>query len=71
LFTKVAQGLQDKVTREFLWCGRHVKVIDDCTENRSRAVSRAVSRESESVANQAYPPMLQPRCVLRQQIVNA
>jgi hypothetical protein len=31
LFTKVAQGLQDKVARESLWCGRHVKVIDGST----------------------------------------
>ncbi len=31
LFSKVAQGLQDKVTQEHLWCGRHVKVIDGST----------------------------------------
>ena len=31
LFTKVAQGLQDKVTQEHLWCNRHVKVIDGST----------------------------------------
>ncbi len=31
LFTKAAQGLQNKITREHLWCGRHVKVIDGST----------------------------------------
>jgi hypothetical protein len=28
LFGKVAQGLEDKTPVEYLWCGRHVKVID-------------------------------------------
>ena len=27
----MAQGLQDKVTQEHLWCNRHVKVIDGST----------------------------------------
>ncbi|HEY9666657.1 MAG TPA: IS4 family transposase [Coleofasciculaceae cyanobacterium] len=31
LFSRVAKGLQDKVTREHLWCDRHVKVIDGST----------------------------------------
>jgi hypothetical protein len=45
LFTKVAQGLQDKVTRECLWCGRHVKVIDGST----------VSMPDTHFNQQAYP----------------
>jgi Transposase DDE domain len=28
LFSKVGQNLEEKVTDEHLWCGRHVKVID-------------------------------------------
>ncbi len=28
LFSKVAQSLEEKATAEYLWCGRHVKVID-------------------------------------------
>jgi hypothetical protein len=28
LFGKTAQSLEEKVTTEYLWCGRHVKVID-------------------------------------------
>ncbi len=36
LFTKVAQGLQDKVTPEYLWCGRHL-TSNNCTQTRSRA----------------------------------
>ena len=31
LFGKVAQDLSEKVTTEYLWCGRHVKVIDGST----------------------------------------
>lgn len=31
LFGKVAQDLEEKVTTEYLWCGRHVKVIDGST----------------------------------------
>ena len=31
LFSKVAEGLQAKVTPKHLWCGRHVKVIDGST----------------------------------------
>jgi hypothetical protein len=28
LFGKVAQSLETKATKEYLWCGRHVKVVD-------------------------------------------
>jgi len=45
LFSKVAQGLQDKVTQEHLWCGRHVKVIDGST----------VSMPDTLTNQQAYP----------------
>jgi hypothetical protein len=45
LFTKVAQGLQDKVTQKHLWCGRHVKVIDGST----------VSMPDTPENQQAYP----------------
>jgi hypothetical protein len=45
LFTKVAQGLQDQVTPEYLWCGRHVKVIDGST----------VSMPDSPTNQQAYP----------------
>jgi len=45
LFTKVAQGLQDKVTQQYLWCGRHVKVIDGST----------VSMPDTPTNQQAYP----------------
>jgi len=31
LFSKAAQSLEQKVTAEHLWCGRHVKVIDAST----------------------------------------
>jgi hypothetical protein len=31
LFGQVAQGLENQVTSEHLWCGRHVKVIDGST----------------------------------------
>ncbi|WP_292864605.1 IS4 family transposase [Nostoc sp. LPT] len=31
LFGKVAQSLEEKVTTEYLWCGRNVKVIDGST----------------------------------------
>lgn len=31
LFGKVGQGLENQVTNEHLWCGRHVKVIDGST----------------------------------------
>lgn len=31
LFYKVAVGLEEKVSEEYLWCGRHVKVIDGST----------------------------------------
>lgn len=41
LFGKAAQNLEEKVTTEYLWCGRSVKVIDgssismpDTTENQ-------------------------------------
>jgi hypothetical protein len=45
LFSKVAKDLQDKVTREQLWCGRHVKVIDGST----------VSMPDTPTNQQAYP----------------
>jgi hypothetical protein len=45
LFTKVAQGLQAQVTREYLWCGRHVKLIDGST----------VSMPDAPTNQQAYP----------------
>ncbi|HEY9830581.1 MAG TPA: IS4 family transposase [Stenomitos sp.] len=45
LFTKVAQGLQDKVTQECLWCCRHVKVIDGST----------VSMPDTTKNQEAYP----------------
>jgi hypothetical protein len=45
LFTKVAQGLQDKVTQEYLWCDRHVKVIDGST----------LSMPDTPASQQAYP----------------
>lgn len=31
LFSKAEQSLEEKVTTEYLWCGRHVKVIDGST----------------------------------------
>jgi hypothetical protein len=31
LFGKVAQSLEEKATKEHLWCGRHVKVVDGST----------------------------------------
>lgn len=31
LFGQVAQGLENQITLEHLWCGRHVKVIDGST----------------------------------------
>ena len=31
LFSKTAQNLEEKVTTEYLWCGRSVKVIDGST----------------------------------------
>ena len=31
LFGKAAQNLEEKVTTEYLWCGRNVKVIDGST----------------------------------------
>jgi hypothetical protein len=31
LYGKVAQSLEEKVTTEYLWCGRNVKVIDGST----------------------------------------
>ncbi|MDZ4877076.1 MAG: IS4 family transposase ISAcma16 [Chroococcidiopsis cubana SAG 39.79] len=31
LFGKVAQSLEEKVTTEYLWCGRNVRVIDGST----------------------------------------
>jgi hypothetical protein len=31
LFSKIAQSLEKKATLEYLWCGRHVKVVDGST----------------------------------------
>ncbi len=31
LFNSTAQNLEEKVTEEYLWCGRNVKVIDGST----------------------------------------
>jgi len=45
LFGQVAQGLENQVTSEHLWCGRHVKVIDGST----------VSMPDTCVNQKAYP----------------
>lgn len=45
LFCQVAQGLENQVTSEYLWCGRHVKVIDGST----------VSMPDTPVNQKAYP----------------
>ena len=45
LFSKVAQGLQNRVTPEYLWCGRHVKVVDGST----------VSMPDTTKNQEAYP----------------
>ena len=45
LFGQSAQNLEEKVTAEHLWCGRHVKVIDGST------VSMPDTLENQS----AYP----------------
>ena len=45
LFGQVAQGLENQVTPEHLWCGRHVKVIDGST----------VSMPDTHVNQKAYP----------------
>lgn len=45
LFSDVAQGLQNQVSLDHLWCGRHVKVIDGST----------VSMPDTSKNQAAYP----------------
>jgi len=45
LFSKVALGLQCKVTPEYLWCGRHVVIVDGST----------VSMPDTAKNQQAYP----------------
>jgi hypothetical protein len=45
LFTQVAQQLQNQVTPEYLWCNRHVKVVDGSTVSMPDTVEN----------QQAYP----------------
>lgn len=45
LFSQVAQNLENRVTSEDLWCGRHVKVIDGST----------VSMPDTPLNQKAYP----------------
>ncbi len=39
LFSKAGQSLEEKVTTEYLWCGRNVKVIDGSTVSMPDTVS--------------------------------
>lgn len=54
LFSQAGQNLEEKVTIEYLWCGRHVKVID----------GSSVSMPDTVKNQEAYPqPSSQkPRC---------
>ena len=54
LFSKVAEGLQAKVTFKHLWCGRHVKVIDGST------VSMPDTEENQKIYPQ--PSTQSPGC---------
>ena len=59
LFGKVAQGLEDKAPVEYLWCGRHVKVID------GSSVSMPDTPENQEVYPRAQKPkawMWVPNC---------
>ena len=54
LFGKVAQGLEEKASIEYLWCGRHVKVID------GSSVSMPDTPENQEVYPQ--PKSQKPGC---------
>jgi hypothetical protein len=43
LFGKVARDLEDKVTTEDLWCGRHVKVIDGSSVSMPDTVENQIA----------------------------
>jgi hypothetical protein len=45
LFGKVAKSLENKVTPEYLWCGRHIVIVDGST----------VSMPDTAKNQQAYP----------------
>jgi len=55
LFSTITQNLEKKTTPEYLWCDRHVKVID----------GSKVSMPDTDEKQTAYPLMQKPRSKLR------